>query len=354
MRICFALLLLVCSTSPVRAQTFTFTDDPLVPAVTPVKAVHVAELRAAINVLRGRQGLAPFPFTDPILNVATAQIRAIHVAEMRSALDAVFDALGAARPRYTDQVIDAGTTIVKAIHFAELRNAIKAADVPESLLNGTWRGQTQFGSPFAMWVNGGSVIGIDTMITGSGSGPCGQIFLKGDVVALITNNSFTLFPFGAVPVGVNAVLVGTFSGSTSAAGTIDVAWAPIFGCAPVHVAWSATHTDPGPVPVITVAASDPEASEVGGNDGAFTISRTGSLGEDVSVQFGVTGTASAGEDYTYITSATIPAGQSAVTVTVHPLQDALVEPSETVILTLFDAAPYILGTSASATVNITD
>jgi hypothetical protein len=34
------------------AQTFTFTDDPLVPGVTRVDALHMIELRTAINVLR--------------------------------------------------------------------------------------------------------------------------------------------------------------------------------------------------------------------------------------------------------------------------------------------------------------
>ena len=42
-----------------------FTDDPIVPGVTPVRAVHFTELRVRIDVLRREAGLAPFNWTDP-------------------------------------------------------------------------------------------------------------------------------------------------------------------------------------------------------------------------------------------------------------------------------------------------
>ena len=47
--------------------TAPFTDDPLVPGVTPVKAVHFTELRTRIDVLRREAGLASFGWTDPVL-----------------------------------------------------------------------------------------------------------------------------------------------------------------------------------------------------------------------------------------------------------------------------------------------
>ena len=40
--------------------TAPFTDDPIRPGVTPIKAVHFTELRARINVLRREMGLARF------------------------------------------------------------------------------------------------------------------------------------------------------------------------------------------------------------------------------------------------------------------------------------------------------
>ena len=47
--------------------TAPFTDDPIVPGETPVRAVHFTELRARIDVLRQEAGLAPFGWTDPVL-----------------------------------------------------------------------------------------------------------------------------------------------------------------------------------------------------------------------------------------------------------------------------------------------
>src|SRR5687768_15610211 len=41
----------------------TFTDDPLVPGVTPIRLVHITELRVRIDAVRSRVGLAPFPWS---------------------------------------------------------------------------------------------------------------------------------------------------------------------------------------------------------------------------------------------------------------------------------------------------
>ena len=43
-----------------------FTDDPIVPGVTPVRAVHFTELRARIDALREEAGLGRFRWTDPV------------------------------------------------------------------------------------------------------------------------------------------------------------------------------------------------------------------------------------------------------------------------------------------------
>ena len=44
-----------------------FTDDPIVPGETPIKAVHFAELRSNIDALRAAAGLGRFAWTDPLL-----------------------------------------------------------------------------------------------------------------------------------------------------------------------------------------------------------------------------------------------------------------------------------------------
>ena len=63
-----------------------FTDDPLVPGVTPVKAVHFTELRARIDALREAAGLARSSWTDPLLTARVTPIRVTHLLELREAL----------------------------------------------------------------------------------------------------------------------------------------------------------------------------------------------------------------------------------------------------------------------------
>ena len=67
-----------------------------------------------------------------------------------------------------------------------------------------------------------------------------------------------------------------------------------------------------------------------------------------------TGTATAGTDYSNFsaTTVTIPANQTSVTITVTPINDALAEGPETVILTLTATASYNLSTQTTATVTI--
>lgn len=235
-------------------------------------------------------------------------------------------------------------------------SASPAALDPSSLA-GTWRGTTAQSPPqqFRMWVDTGGVVGIDTYVFGTGTGPCGtlQLFLNLHPPVAIANDSFVVnFSVGSIGSG---TLTGSFLDATSASGTIDVTLTPGTGCAPIHTAWTATHGDPGPVPVISVEAVDANASEVGQDPGAFTISRSGSLGEDVFVNYVVSGSATSGIDYTSLPfSQKIPAGQSSVTLNVTPINDTEVEGTQTVVLTVSDFPSYIRGTPAAATVSIAD
>lgn len=111
-----------------------------------------------------------------------------------------------------------------------------------------------------------------------------------------------------------------------------------------------------PFPVVTVAASVPNAAEFGaGGSGQFTITRTGDLSSPLPVQYSVGGMAGNGVDYTTIaTSATIAAGASTAPIAIVPVADALAEGSENVTLTLDASAAYTVGAPSSATVTIAD
>jgi hypothetical protein len=120
-----------------------------------------------------------------------------------------------------------------------------------------------------------------------------------------------------------------------------------------------TDDDDDDVDVI-VSAGTPAAAESATN-GAFTINIAGDKVPvaDITVTYTISGTATGGSDYTALAgTAVIPAGSSSVTVPVSVVDDDLVEPAETVIMTLTGASSsgvtINIGTANNATVNIAD
>ena len=101
-----------------------FTDHPIVPGETPVRAVHFTELRARIDGLRVRAGLGRFAWTDPGLRSGVTRVRLVHLLELRSALAEAYSAEGAPSPAWTDEGPVAGTTPIRAAHLMELRAAV--------------------------------------------------------------------------------------------------------------------------------------------------------------------------------------------------------------------------------------
>src|SRR3989344_5391954 len=109
------------------------------------------------------------------------------------------------------------------------------------------------------------------------------------------------------------------------------------------------------LPTVSVSATDSTASEPGTDTGAITFTRTGSTASSLTVNYTISGTATNGTDYTSIASPiTIPAGQASAVLTITPINDATVEPSETATLTISANAAYTVGAPNSATVNIND
>ena len=100
-----------------------FTDDPLVPGATPVRAVHFMELRARIDAVRRGRGLSPYPWTNPVLRPQATPIRLLHLLELREALAAAHAASGRAAPRWNDP-LPSTRTPMRAVHLTELRAAV--------------------------------------------------------------------------------------------------------------------------------------------------------------------------------------------------------------------------------------
>lgn len=106
-----------------------FTDSSLVAGVTPVKRVHVTELRARIDALRARYGGLPaFSYTDPAITAGVTKISAQHIIELRQALaPAYLAATGTTATYATDSSLAAGARIKQA-HVSELRARVLAIE----------------------------------------------------------------------------------------------------------------------------------------------------------------------------------------------------------------------------------
>jgi extracellular elastinolytic metalloproteinase len=110
-------------------------------------------------------------------------------------------------------------------------------------------------------------------------------------------------------------------------------------------------------PVVTIAATDPDAGEgvTLPNTGTFTVSRTGSTASALTVNYAISGTATNGGDYQMLTGTVqIPAGQVSAPIVVTPIDDPNPEPTETVIVTITPSPGYTPGDPSTATVNIAD
>ena len=114
-------------TVTVEAMRAPFTDDPIVPGVTPIKAVHFTELRTRIDALRSAAGVPRFSWTDLVLRAGVTRVRRVHLLELRAALAGAYSAAGRAAPRWTDPSPTAGTAI-RAVHVTELRAAVLALE----------------------------------------------------------------------------------------------------------------------------------------------------------------------------------------------------------------------------------
>lgn len=118
--------------------------------------------------------------------------------------------------------------------------------------------------------------------------------------------------------------------------------------------WTMTGTTTAPDPLASVVASDGQASEVGADPGAFTISLASAPTGSVTIGYTLTGTALSGDYAATTGSVTITGPATAATVVITPVTDALLEGTESVTLTLQTGTGYRVGTPASGSLQIAD
>jgi hypothetical protein len=112
------------------------------------------------------------------------------------------------------------------------------------------------------------------------------------------------------------------------------------------------------LPDVSVIATTPLAAEQGAVPGVFTFSRTGNLANPLLVRYALSGSATAGSDYLAPPDTlTLPAGQASATLSIIPIDDAVPELDETIVLTLLPDDAYRVGQPghpASATITLRD
>ena len=109
----------------------SLTDPVITVNLTQVKAVHITQLRAAINVVRDYYGLPAVAWAET-LTANSTYIRASHIQEMRTAIDQIityvnnFDPTNSANNidpiTWTDPVLT--NVPIKKAHIQEIRDAI--------------------------------------------------------------------------------------------------------------------------------------------------------------------------------------------------------------------------------------
>lgn len=116
-----------------------------------------------------------------------------------------------------------------------------------------------------------------------------------------------------------------------------------------------TITDNESLPTVSIASTTVGTED--NADGIMTVSMAGVSSMDTVVSYSVAGTATSGTDYVALSgTVTIPAGDSAAFINITVLNDGLVEPSETVIVTLtgVTAGSATITSPNTATNTITD
>ncbi|MHB8524153.1 MAG: Calx-beta domain-containing protein [Limisphaerales bacterium] len=108
-------------------------------------------------------------------------------------------------------------------------------------------------------------------------------------------------------------------------------------------------------PVVTIDAPEAVASKNLSGNGTLTVTRTGSVAQDLEVNYLISGSATSGIDYAPLSgSVTIRAGSISTDITVTPLDNRFIRGSKTVSVYLSSSPAYDVGTPNTATVVIED
>ena len=104
-------------------------DDPFATGLTvTIHADDIMVLWDRVDALRGRHDLAAFTWTDATITPEVTPAKAVHLTELRTALNEAYRAANRDVPAYTDPVITPRVTPIRLVHMTELRKAVVALE----------------------------------------------------------------------------------------------------------------------------------------------------------------------------------------------------------------------------------
>ena len=232
-----------------------------------------------------------------------------------------------------------------------------AASVPEVTLAATGGAEGGAGGSFVLTRTGDTSAAMTVTVSPAGGSAVKttDYTLTPDYAASGSMNTFTI-PAGQAALTVAVTPVNDTAAEGPETVTLQLAAGAGYQVRTSGVASLTIEDNDTTRPVVSIAATDFQASEGAGDPGAFLVSRTGPVATPLSVTLTYSGTAANGSDHPAIPAVVqIPAGQSSLTVPLPPTDDTAAETPEDVTLTVASNAAYIVSTIASsATVTITD
>ena len=133
---------------PDAATTILFSDDPVATAVTAIKAVHITEMRQAVNAIRAAAGIGAMTFTDS--NLSGVVVKAVHFQELRDGLTQARSSLALPALTFTDP--GAGTIFGFGGPFSPVGASLCPGKTAADIKKGG-SVESTIGAPFGMFNN---------------------------------------------------------------------------------------------------------------------------------------------------------------------------------------------------------
>lgn len=277
-------------------------------------------------------------------------------------------ACSAAEQAAIDDAVDAGAVVVVAagnsnadVASTAPANCANVVAVAASTRDGGRAGYSNFGSSIDLAAPGGAQItrndasGILSTLNSGTQAPAGDdyVFYQGTSMATPHVAGVAALMLAVEPSLTPAQLEAMLRASARAFPSGSSCTTALCGAGllDAHAALVLAQQNQ---PVVEIRVADGSGAEP--NDGlSFTVSRVGSTSASLTVPYSLSGSATAGTDYTNLSgSVTIPAGAREAVVIVTPLDDGAVEGTERVTLTLQGGSAYVLGTPSSASADLVD